>query len=219
MKDKNRYKTSHLPEDQYEPGSQGRVLKNLLGIKRKRQMDRFEFQEQIRALEESTRFYGREHLFTSEDICQIHNVWLGKVYSWAGEYRSVNISKGGFSFAMAREVPKLMAEFEKTVLAKHTPCCYDSLPAIAAAMAVVHAELVLIHPFREGNGRLARLLSILMALQAGLPVLDFGGIRGRKKKEYIAAVQIGLSGDYQPMSKIFLSVIRRTVRNATLKSS
>jgi len=28
-------------------------------------------------------------------------------------------------------------------------------------------ELILIHPFREGNGRIARFLSVLMALQAG----------------------------------------------------
>ncbi len=34
----------------------------------------------------------------------------------------------------------------------------------------VHEELVLIHPFREGNGRVARLLSTLMAFQAGLPM-------------------------------------------------
>jgi len=43
-------------------------------------------------------------------------------------------------------------------------------------MAVVHVELVLIHPFRDGNGRVARILSILMGLQAGLPALDFGDI-------------------------------------------
>ena len=58
-----------------------------------------------------------------------------------------------------------------------------------------------------------------MALQAGLPVLDFGGIQGRKKKEYITAVQTGLSRNYHPMVKIFLSIIKRTVKNATLKSS
>ena len=43
--------------------------------------------------------------------------------------------------------------------------------------AAVHAEPILIHPFREGNGRCARLLATLMGLQAGLPALDFGGGR------------------------------------------
>ena len=35
---------------------------------------------------------------------------------------------------------------------------------------------------------------------------------GRKKKEYISAVQEGISRNYEPMEKIFLSVIRRTLR-------
>ena len=35
----DRYDTSYLPEAQFEPNSRGRVLKNKLGIKRKREMD------------------------------------------------------------------------------------------------------------------------------------------------------------------------------------
>ena len=42
---------------------------------------------------------------------------------------------------------------------------------MVAALAEVDVELVLIPSFREGNGRISRLLSVLMALQAGLPTL------------------------------------------------
>jgi cell filamentation protein len=51
---------------------------------------------------------------------------------------------------------------------------------------------------------------MLMGLQAGLPALHFGGIRGAKKREYIAAVHAGLSRDYDPMTKIFREVVART---------
>ena len=78
----------------------------------------------------------------------------------------------------------------------------DTIAAQATALAIVHAELILIHPFRDGNGRCARLLAMSMGLQTGLPALDFGGIRGAKKREYIAAVQAALSRDYDPMTKI-----------------
>lgn len=61
-----RYKTSHLIEDQYESGSQGRVLKNILGIKRKREIDRIEASKQFKALVEITKLYGFEHQFTKE---------------------------------------------------------------------------------------------------------------------------------------------------------
>jgi len=79
-------------------------------------------------------------------------------------------------------------------------------------MAAIHVEFILIHPFREGNGRLGRLLTWLMALQAGLPPLNFGGIEGRKKQEYFAAVRSGLDRNYEPMQKVFFSIIRRTLR-------
>lgn len=71
---------------------------------------------------------------------------------------------------------------------------------------------MLIHPFREGNGRVGRFLTILIALQAGLPPLDFGGIKGRKRLEYFAAVRAGLDRDYGPMERMFSGVVRRTLR-------
>ena len=92
-----------------------------------------------------------------------------------------------------------------------------SLEQIVEALAIVHVELVLIHPFREGNGRMARLLSILMGWQAQLPTLDFGGITGKKKKDYFAAVRAGMARDYRPMAEVFESVVRRTLKNAPKK--
>lgn len=78
-------------------------------------------------------------------------------------------------------------------------------------MAETHVELVLIHPFRDGNGRVGRILSILMALQAGLPLLDFGLIAVEKKQVYFAAVQAGLDKNYKPMERLFAEIIERSL--------
>lgn len=213
MKAFSRYDTSALEEAQFQPGSGGRVLKNLLGIKSKRQMDRVEVREQLRAVEDLVKVYGQTHRFKASDIRKIHKVWLGNVYAWAGQYRSINLSKGKFLFAAARHIPKLMEDLEEGPLGKFTPCRYSSLGKIVEAISVVHTELVLIHPFRDGNGRVGRLLAILMALQAGLPPLDFSEIAGKTKRAYFAAVQEGLSGNYGMMEKIFSGVIDRTLRS------
>ena len=137
----------------------------------------------------------------------MHRQWLKEIYSWAGRYRQVNMSKGGFPFAAAHLVPKLMQEFDSCILARYTPCLFNSEDEILTALAIVHVEFVLIHPFREGNGRLARLVSQLMALQAQLPLLDFSIIAGEKKEEYFSAIRRGLNRDYAPMKTIFSELI------------
>ncbi len=81
-------------------------------------------------------------------------------------------------------------------------------------MSETHVELVLIHRFREANGRLTRVLSILMALQAGLPLLDFSSISEEKKQEYFAAVQAGLDKNYSPMERLFAEIIERSLASS-----
>jgi cell filamentation protein len=152
--------------------------------------------------------------FTAIDVCNIHRTWLRPIYTWAGEFRQVNISKDDFPFAAAREIPKLMAKLEDGPLRQYTPCRFDADADVAKALAIVHAELMLIHPFREGNGRAGRILAILMGLQAKIPPLDFTDIRGRKRQEYFAAIRAGLGRDYLPMERIFNDVVRKTRRTA-----
>ena len=210
----SRYTTNHLIESQFENGSNGRVLKNLLGIKRKREMDALEATNLFKATVWAIQHYSADYRFTAQDINLLHQQWLGTIYPWAGVYRQVNISKGGFPFAMAAHIPRLITEFERDILAKYTPSNFNSHDEIIEALAITHCELVLIHPYREGNGRTSRLLATLMALQAGLPLLDFSGITGKQKQAYFQAVQAGLGRDYEPMKNIFRKVIARSERGA-----
>lgn len=197
-------------EAEFEPGSRGRVLRNLCGISSARAMQ-FAESRALEAVEEVllTRF-AAGHPFTADDVRLIHRLWLAEIYVWAGEYRNVNIAKGGFMFAAAQQVPRLMNEFEARFLRPLTPCAGMDEVALVAALARTHAELVIIHPFREGNGRCARLLAWLMALQAGLPPLDFSPLQGRGKRHYIAAIHAAFSGNYEPMETMFSRVVRRT---------
>ena len=114
------------------------------------------------ALDTSLGMYDEKHRFTAEDIRKMHKVWLGGIYEWAGEYRQVNVSKGKFLFAAAKQIPLLMEEFDKVPLRKYTPCKFKSLECTVQSLAEVHVELVLIHPFREGNGPGGLILSTLI---------------------------------------------------------
>lgn len=208
----NRYDTSHLSENQYEPGSNGLVLRNKLGIIDPEEMGIAETSALWRVQEKLIGEIAADQMFTAHDICEMHRQWLEGMYPWAGIYRQVNIGKGGFQFAMAQTIPTLMAEFARKQLRKYTPCLFEKRDEVAHALAEVHVELMLIHPFREGNGRLGRLLATLMTLQAGLPLLDFSELDGARREEYFAAVRAGMDMNYQHMKRLFNDVIERSLK-------
>lgn len=170
-------------------------------------MDIVEARALQRLLGMVVRQFGERHRFTEADICALHRDWLGEIYDWAGNYRQVNISKGDFPFAAAAQVATLMTQLERDVLQHCTPCNFNGRADVVHAIALTHVELVLVHPFREGNGRVARVLSTLMALQARLPLMNFGVITREKKEAYFAAVQAGLDKNYLPMEELFSEII------------
>lgn len=107
------------------------------------EMDRLESVELVRTLDELVHDVVVDQRFTAADICGMHGRWLGGIYAWAGQYRSVNMEKDGFPFAAAYLVEGLMAGLESGPLACCTPCRPGDVAAVAAALAEVHVELVL----------------------------------------------------------------------------
>jgi len=207
---RGRYKAQGI-QSEAEPGSRGRVLRNLNGIRSVRAMERAESGALLAVQDRLVDRFAANHRFTAADIQGIHREWLQGIYPWAGQYRSGNLAKGGFQFAAADRIPTLMARLEERELRAYTPCLPSRVDAVARSLAVIHAELVLIHPFREGNGRCARLVALLMGLQAGMPPLDFGPLEGRGKAAYIAAIHAALGSDYEPMINVFSRVLSRTL--------
>jgi cell filamentation protein len=202
-------------EAETESGSRGKVLRNRLGIRRKRDMDAAEYEALLRTQDAYLEQISAETRFTAALIRQMHRDWLGEIYEWAGAYRTLELSKGGFRWPPARLVPDNMAPFEAGLLREHTPCLPAPLPTVARRMAEVHAELLLIHPFREGNGRLARWVADLMTLQAGLALPDYGFAgQGSKNTQsrYLHAVQRGYLQDYADLSDFFREAIERRLR-------
>ena len=202
----DRYDTSDHPETRFEPGSGGRVLANKLGVTDPEEMDAIELDLLVQLHDALIDEVTADQGFSSTDLCEWHRRWLGNVYPWAGRYRTLNMAKGEHLFAASARVPRLIDVLDREVLSAHTPCEHMPEERLAAAIATVHVELILIHPFREGNGRLSRLLANLMALQAGRPNLDFGPW-DRDKPAYFAAIQAGLD-DPGPMMELVTRALR-----------
>lgn len=95
----------------------------------------------------------------------------------------------------AVEVPALMAEVVDWLrsgdLAAH--------PAVRAAMA--HLHLISVHPFRDGNGRVSRIVQSLALARDGLVSPEFGSIEqhlAENTPAYYAALQVAHGESYRP---------------------
>jgi DNA-binding transcriptional ArsR family regulator len=93
------------------------------------------------------------------------------------------------------EVPTLMAEVVEWLQNGDL----DAHVVVRAAMA--HLHLVSVHPFRDGNGRVSRIVQSLVLAQEGLMSPEFGSIEeylGRHTNEYYAALNDAHGPTYEP---------------------
>ena len=187
------------------PKNQSEILPNLLDLKLAEEIALSEFEGFLKTEILLTENLSSLTKFNLKFILKIHKLSLGHLYSFAGRYRDVNLSKGGFSFAAARFLPVTMKVFEDEVLLK-LPNNYKDKKNLIKDIATVHAELLFIHPFREGNGRTARILANLMSRKQGFGPLLFEKIGENEFQLYISAVQMAAKKDYQRMEELIESI-------------
>ena len=93
--------------------------------------------------------------FDVEHFIKIHKFLFEDIYPFAGKFRTENIAKGYFSFAeweyIDTELRKLLEKLHKSNLLKN-----DTRAELVKDLAYYLAELNVLHPFREGNGRTIR---------------------------------------------------------------
>lgn len=103
---------------------------------------------------------------TTEGLQQIHKHLFSDVYPWAGEIRTVDLSKGDSMFARPDYIVPTLSAALSTIppidkLRQTTPA--DFAKRAAAVVENINAA----HPFREGNGRTMRVFLKLLAERAG----------------------------------------------------
>ncbi len=191
-------------EGKYQPGSDNKLLQNLPGITDPTEMNIVETD----LLEEIyiQVFDNFPEELTFPILCQWHRAWLGNVYSWAGQYRTVDMSKPSIRFSSPMQIPKLSEKFEVTYLSRFFELPEISDEELVAFLGEMHVEFILIHPFREGNGRISRLLLDVMAVKAGAQPLDYS-LWDENKDFYFKAIQAGRDGDYQYIERLIRDVL------------
>jgi cell filamentation protein len=130
------------------------VLKNLRGLTDQELLARFEARQTHRRIAEliDTPITGG---FDVPHLKAIHRHIFQDVYEWAGEFRTVNISKSGHLFGLAPFLePALQQILAKLAAEKHL-VGLDAEKFVGRAAYFI-GELNAAHPFRDGNGRTQR---------------------------------------------------------------
>ncbi|MDE6696071.1 MAG: Fic family protein [Muribaculaceae bacterium] len=105
---------------------------------------------------------------------QIHAYIFGGLYDFAGQIRTKNISKGGFTFANCVYFPDTLQMIERMP--------ENSFEEIMDK----YVEMNVAHPFMEGNGRSTRIWLDLMLKRSLRKCVDWSQI---DKNEYLKAMQ------------------------------
>ena len=88
---------------------------------------------------------------------QIHRQLFSDLYDWAGDIRTIDISKGDTCFC---SVHRIQPEADKLFCTLSEANWLEGMDrtGLVAGIAEFYGDLNVIHPFREGNGRAQRLL-------------------------------------------------------------
>ena len=111
---------------------------------------------------------------TFESLAKIHKYLFDEIYDFAGEIRKVNISKVNFRFA-----PLMYLDAALQSIDKMPQSTFDEI-------VEKYVEMNIAHPFREGNGRSARIWLDHMLKQEIGKVIDWSKV---DKEDYLLAME------------------------------
>ena len=132
----------------------------------------------------------------------IHRHLFGRVYAWAGEFRTVRIGKGDSSFCYPEYISSEMEHLFAWLAARNFLAEF-SAEDFAADAAHFLATLNAIHPFREGNGRTQLSFMSLLADRARHPF----ALDRLEPEAFLAAMIRSFAGDEEPLARQLRALI------------
>lgn len=144
--------------------------------------------------------------FNFNTIKKWHKEIFETIYPFAGQLREVVMSKGGGDEAWEWRLEFLDAIPQlNELIVKVSKTNYDDIDAITLDLSQLISEFLFIHPFREGNGRLSRLVCDIILAKNSFPMI---GLNLKNGDNYIEKVHQGYDCNYEPMKELLKSKIQ-----------
>ena len=148
---------------------------------------------------------------TESDIRQVHLLVLKGIDDGAGAYRSVPVEISGSKFLPPgpESVAAEMREFAGWIGNSSAPSdeAFAGVGGLITA-AVAHTWLVRVHPFIDGNGRVARLLMNLLLMRYGFPIAI---ISKEDRLRYYDTLEVSQSSDLSPFINLLTECIEESL--------
>jgi cell filamentation protein len=185
-------------DDYVYPGTT--VLCNKADIRAQAALDAFEADATaVRMLELLAEpLLGR---FDFAHLCAIHRHLFQDVYEWAGDIRTVDISRDTSRFAHAPMIEGYLRGELAKLPAENWLHGLQPEPFVAR-LAHYMGEINAAHPFREGNGRTQRVFCALLAEQAGY-FIDFESVDQAQMYRVMIA---SFNGNAKPLVALLLDI-------------
>ncbi len=133
-------------------------------------------------------------------------------YAAPGQYRKQVVRVGELTPPPATKIPELISDLEKYMNQDNS-----GLPALIQS-GLVHVQFETIHPFLDGNGRIGRLLIVLMLINSGLlsvPILYPSYYFKKFQQEYYQKLdRVRTHGDYEGWIIYYLKAIKESAQDA-----
>lgn len=168
------------------------VLKNRRDLRTQAALDRFETAITAQRFDEPLPI----GTLTEQHYRRLHRHLFRDVYGWAGEYRTVRISKGDSPFCYPEYIPGEMAKLF-AALRQDGNLSGLSAQRFARKAASFLSNLNAIHPFRDGNGRSQMAFTTLLAARAGHPL----HLNRLVPVDFMAAMIRSFQGDEEPLAE------------------
>lgn len=144
--------------------------------------------------------FAKHRDISEANVKELHRLFYYRIdASQAGKYRKQKVIITGTDFIPP--APEKIADLMKTFI-DNIPGKREKNHPVEFA-AIIHKELVTIHPFIDGNGRAARLLMNLALLQSGYPVAIIPPIL---RREYLDTLNKTHKGDDRPFINLIAGV-------------
>lgn len=155
---------------------------------------------------------------TNQSLCKIHKVGFGWIFpDMGGKFRTINVEVSHHKPPKSFLVHQLMLDFCRDIQErlKHLPpiASTEFIDELINLLAWAHHSFLWIHPFKDYNGRMARLLTNIILLNLDLPPIELKIETKNTRGKYIKALQDADNGDYLEISKLIGRAIEESVRD------